>query len=120
MLVKVHGWGLWALSVCVTCAYLAVSALLPISLLGALFAQASFWKWGGGAALILIAGEMLAVLSYTLLGPTPNLLLVTFLAPLLRYAQFLSIGKTIFNWTIHWSGVHYRMNRHGRVVHIKR
>jgi hypothetical protein len=120
MLVKAHGWGLWACMVCVCCAYLATSALLPISLLGAAFAQASFWAWGGGAALILVAGEMFAVLSYALLGPTPNLVLVTLLAPVLRYAQFISIAKTINNWTIEWSGVQYTIDRRGRVVDIRR
>jgi cellulose synthase/poly-beta-1,6-N-acetylglucosamine synthase-like glycosyltransferase len=123
MLVKVHGWGgwgIWALSIGFCCAYLAVSALLPISVLGALFAQASFWEWGGGAALLLIAGEMLAVLLYALLGPTPDLALDTFLAPLLRYAQWVSMAMTVFNWTIHWSGVRYTMDRRGRVVRIER
>ncbi len=120
MLVKVHGWFLWALCVLSCCAYLVVSALLPIALFGALFTQASFWAWGGGAALILMAGEMLAVLFYSLLGPTPNLVWVTFLAPVLRYAQWVSIARTINVWTIHWSGVHYRMDRRGRVVHIRR
>jgi hypothetical protein len=120
MLVKAHGWGLWALCVFVSCAYLAASALLPISLLGALFAQASFWGWGGGAALILMAGEMLAVLAYSLLGHTPDRPRVALLAPLLRYAQFVSVAKTVFNWTIHWSGVRYTVDRRGRVVHIER
>ena len=123
MLVKVHGWGgwgIWAFSVGFCCAYLAVSALLPISVLGALLAGASFWGWGGGAALLLMAGEMLAVLLYALLGPSPDLALDMFLAPVLRYAQWVSIAKTIFNWTIHWSGVRYTMDRHGRVVRIER
>jgi cellulose synthase/poly-beta-1,6-N-acetylglucosamine synthase-like glycosyltransferase len=120
MLVKVHGWGLWASIIGFCCAYLAVSALLPISVLGALLTPASFWEWGGGAALLLIAGEMIAVLLYTLLGPTSDLALVTFLAPMLRYAQWVSMAKTIFNWTIHWSGVHYTMDRRGRVVRIER
>jgi len=123
MLVKVHGWGgwgIWALSVGFGCAYLATSALLPISVLGALLVGASFWEWGGGAPLLLIAGEMLAVLLYTLLGPTPDLALDTFLAPLLRYAQWASMAMTVFNWTIRWSGVRYKMDRHGRVVRIER
>jgi len=123
MLVKVHGWsgwGAWALSVAFCCAYLAVSALLPISVLGALLTGTSFWEWGGGAALLLFAGEMLGVLLYTLLGPTPDLALVTFLAPVLRYVQWVSMAKTIFSWTIQWSGVRYTMDRHGRVVRIER
>jgi cellulose synthase/poly-beta-1,6-N-acetylglucosamine synthase-like glycosyltransferase len=120
MFVKVHGWGLWALCVGYCYAYLAISALLPISVLGALLTQTSFWAWGGGAALILMAGEMLAVLTYALLGPTHNLVLVVFLAPLLRYAQLVSILKTIFQWKIRWSGVRYTMDWRGRVVQIER
>jgi hypothetical protein len=120
MLVKVHEWGLWASTVGFCCAYIVVSALLPISILGALCAGASFWEWGGGAALLLIAGEMLAVLLYALLGPTKNVALVAFLAPLLRYAQWASIAKTINTWTIRWSDVRYTIDRRGRVVRIER
>jgi hypothetical protein len=74
----------------------------------------------GGAALILFAGEMLTALSHALLGPTPYLLLYTFLAPVLRFAQGVGILKTINTWTVHWSGVNYTVDRRGRVVHIER
>jgi cellulose synthase/poly-beta-1,6-N-acetylglucosamine synthase-like glycosyltransferase len=120
MLVKAHGWELWAFGVLLCFAYLAVSALLPVSVIASLVGEGSFWEWGGGAALILIVGEMLIALSCVLLGRSPRFLALTLLAPLLRYAQGLSVFKTIGSWTIHWSGVSYTIDRSGRVVLIER
>jgi cellulose synthase/poly-beta-1,6-N-acetylglucosamine synthase-like glycosyltransferase len=120
MFVKAHIWGLWASIVAFCCAYLAVSALLPLSLLGLLLGRASFWEWGGGAALIVLAAEMLGVLGFALLGPSPNLLLDTLFAPVLRYALWISLAKTINVWTVHWSGVRYTIGRRGRVLRIER
>ena len=120
MFVKIHIWGLWVSLVAFCCAYVAVWALLPISLLGVLLCQGSFWEWGGGAVLILVAGEMLGVLAFALLGPSPDLLLDTLLAPLLRCAQWVGLAKTLNAWTVNWSGVRYTIGRRGQVVRIER
>jgi glycosyltransferase involved in cell wall biosynthesis len=120
MNLKAYGRGQWAFGVFLSYGYIAVSALFPVSVLGTLFTQASFWEWGGGASLILFVGEMLATLFYALLGPTPKPVLFTFLAPVLRLAQGVGCLKTIGTSTMHWSGVHYTVDRSGRVVCIKR
>jgi hypothetical protein len=118
--VKAYLPGLWLGIIPVAVSGSLVYALLPLSIVGALFTQVSFWEWGGGASLLILAGEMLAALLYALLHPIPRLPRFVILAPLVRVGQLVSYLKTISTRTITWSGVRYRFDKSGKVILIER
>ena len=113
-----HEYWLLALSLMLT--VVAIYALFPASILGALLTGDASWLWGAGAALIFAAGEMIAGLLYALLGPIPSVPTFALLVPVMRAVHLIGCAKTIATWTIHWSGVRYTFDRRGKVVRIER
>ena len=120
MYVKAYHPKLWLAGLALVIGVSAMYVLLPVSILGALLTPLSFWEWGGGASLVLVAGEMLAVLLYASLGPIPSLLKFLLLAPVLRFGQLLGMFKTVGTRTITWSGVRYTFDRSGKVIQVER
>jgi cellulose synthase/poly-beta-1,6-N-acetylglucosamine synthase-like glycosyltransferase len=105
---KAYHLDFWLLGLTLMLIVVVLYALLPISILGALWTGDASWAWGAGGAVIFAAGEAVAGLLYGLLGPIP------------ANGKFALLVKTIATRTIHWSGVRYTFDRRGKVVRIER
>jgi ceramide glucosyltransferase len=69
---------------------------------------------------IYIFGEMYIAYLYLQLGPIKNPFKFVLLAPIYKFAQYVSFAKTLFARQIIWSGTTYQLDRHGKVSNIKR
>jgi ceramide glucosyltransferase len=117
---KAYQRNYWAVGVFLAVVMVAVVALIPIAASGAQRTGTSFWAWGGGAGLLLFASEMLAMPVFALLGPVEDWPVFCLLAPVLRLGQGVGFAKTLFTYTIHWSGVRYTFDGDGKVVRVER
>ena len=118
--IKAYQRSYWAVVVFLAVSLVLIVALLPIAIFGAWSTGTSFWAWGGGAALILFASEMLAMPVFALMGPVNDWPILSLLAPVLRLGQGVGMAKTLTTWTIHWSGVRYTFDEDGKVVRVER
>jgi cellulose synthase/poly-beta-1,6-N-acetylglucosamine synthase-like glycosyltransferase len=118
--VKAYHPGVWLVGLVTVFGASLVYVLFPASILGALLTPLSFWEWGGGALLVFVAGDMLTVLFYALLGPVPKLPKLSLLAPVLRFGQIVGYYKTIATRTITWGGVRYTFDGSGKVIRVER
>lgn len=118
--VKAHARGLWRLIV----TGLALEALplvaLPVAAAAALLGVSSFGRAGGIAALAAWAGECVVAAVLVAQGPTRGAARLVAAAPLLRLAQTNAALRTLFRWSLTWSGVTYHFDRAGRVERIVR
>ncbi len=118
--IKAYQRSYWAVGVFMAVVLVTVVALIPIAAFAAWRTGTSFWAWGGGAGLILFASEMLAMPVFALMGPVDEWPIFSLLAPMLRLGQGVGMAKTLFTWTIHWSGVRYTFDEDGKVVRVER
>jgi hypothetical protein len=117
---KAYHLDFWLLGLTLMLIVVVLYALLPISILGALWTGDASWAWGAGGAVIFAAGEAVAGLLYGLLGPIPANGKFALLVPVMRFTHLVGYVKTIATRTIHWSGVRYTFDRRGKVVRIER
>ncbi|HPH78911.1 MAG TPA: glycosyltransferase, partial [bacterium] len=69
---------------------------------------------------IYIFGEMYIAYLYLQLGYITQPLKFVLLAPIYKFAQYISFTQTLFTKRIIWSGTTYQIDRHGHVSDIKR
>jgi len=103
----------------VLCALLLV-LWLPVALVMSAGSPAAFFRVGGGASLIFLAGELLTVSLYPLLGSVPRFHKFLILQPFMRTTHIISSLRTIFTNKIIWSGVKYHLTFSGKVSRVER
>jgi hypothetical protein len=117
---KAYHVDFWLLALTLMLVVVVLYGLLPVSILAAMWTGDASWAWGAGGALIFAAGEAVAGLLYSLLGPIPAPVKFALLVPAMRFAHLIGCVKTVATRTIHWSGVRYTFDRRGKVVRIER
>ncbi|MFN2230470.1 MAG: glycosyltransferase [Anaerolineae bacterium] len=117
---KAYHVDFWLLGLALMLVVVVLYTLLPVSILGVLLTGDTSWVWGVGGALIFAAGEAVAGLLYSLLGPIPAPVKFALLVPVMRLTHLVGYVKTVATRTIHWSGVRYTFDRRGKVVRIER
>jgi cellulose synthase/poly-beta-1,6-N-acetylglucosamine synthase-like glycosyltransferase len=120
MFLKAYHKPAWVPAIPVALVLLALHALLPVSIVLGLVTGEHFFTWGGGAALISLAGDMLSVLLFPLIGTVPRFFRFFFWHILYRSIPLLGFVATLKNNTIMWGGVRYTFDIAGRVTRVQR
>jgi len=120
MYLKAYQTPLWVITIPAGILMFALLLLLPLSIVGAISENRTFFGLGGGAALLFYVGELLTVSLYPFLGSMHRFPKFLLLQPMMRSAHAISILKTSLTNTITWAGIKYNVNLRGEVVRIER
>ncbi len=121
MFLKAYYRRLWLYGAApIALAGLAIVLWLPWALVASMSAHRTFFASGGAAPLLFIAGELLTVMLYPLMGSIPRFGRFLAVQPFLRATHAVSYFRTYFTNVITWAGVRYHLDRNGVVTRVER
>jgi hypothetical protein len=121
MFLKAYYRRLWLYGAApIALAGLAIVLWLPWALVTNISAHRTFFASGGAAPLLFIAGELLTVMLYPLMGSIPRFGRFLAVQPFLRATHAVSYFRTYFTNVITWAGVRYHLDRNGVVTRVER
>lgn len=110
----------WYMAVSLAMAILSFLIWIPGALVISRITSFSFLDLGGAASLLLLFGVMATTLMYPFLGRLPSFGKFVMLQPVSLLTILHGILKTVITNTILWSGISYRLDFRGKVLHVKR